>query len=170
MTENQTDEYYEIIYKPKPSIFSSDYLKIIPSDPNFEPTKEQQRAVVNHLAKKYPNNEIKSTLSKKVEFIDSGGNFDSIKCNFCGKKIETENWQDAMDKAYQNSFNNLTFRTLCCDKVTSLNDLEYNMPSGFSKYQIEIVNPEIESIKNEDLFKNIESIIGKNIRLIWAYY
>ncbi|WP_242206728.1 hypothetical protein [Aestuariivivens insulae] len=170
MTENQTDEYFEIIYKPKSSIFSGDYLKIIPSDPNFEPTKEQQKIIINHLAKEYPNNEIKSTLSKNVEFIDSGGNFDSVKCNLCGKNIEIEDWQNDMDRAYQNSFSNLTFQTLCCQKETSLNELEYNMPCGFSKYQIEIINPGIENIEQIGLIKNIESIIDKKIKLIWAHY
>lgn len=170
MIENQADEYFEIIYKPESSIFSGNYLKIIPANPNFIPTREKQLQVINYLAREYPNNEIKSTLNEKVEFIDSGENFESVECNLCGKNIRTNYWQSAMDKAFEGSFVDLTFQTYCCDKKTSLNDLKYDMPCGFSKYNVEILNPEIEKNKENILSENIKSILGENIKLIWVHY
>ena len=170
MTEKQTDEYFEIIYKPKSSTFSGDYLRVIPTDPNFVPTKEHQRKLMNYLASKYPDKEIKSTLNKTVEFIDSGSNFESLVCNVCGQNMEIEDWQNAMDRAYQNSFTDLTFRTSCCDNKTSLNELNYDKPMAFSKYLIEIVNPEIANFEQDEFLKNINSLIGQKTRLIWTHY
>ena len=75
-----------------------------------------------------------------------------------------------MDKAYQTSFVDLTFVTPCCQKQTSLNDLEYEMPSGFSKYVIAIIEPDIERNQKMEVIKNLKEILGQDIELIWAHY
>lgn len=168
--ENQTDDKFELIYKPESSTFSGNQLKIIPTNPNYEPSTEQQKEAIKYLATKFSKNEISSVLTKNVEFIDSGENFESVYCNLCGQTIEIENWQDAMDKAYQTSFADLTLITPCCNKKTSLNDLEYDMPMGFSKYVIELIAPDINDNQKIDLTKNLKEILGQEIKLIWAHY
>ena len=170
LTEIQTDEKFEIIYKPDSSAFSGNSLKIITVEPNFEPSKKQQQAIMNYLITKYPFNEINSTLTKAVEFIDCGENFESVTCNLCGHNIEMEAWQEAMDKAFQNNFSDLTFITPCCHEKANLNDLKYTKPSGFAKYRIEMLSPEFLNVENNDLTQNIKAILGKDIRLIWAHY
>lgn len=170
LKEIQTDEKFEIIYKPDSTAYSGSILKIIPVEPNFEPGKEQQRAIMNYLITKYPFNEVNSTLTKAVEFIDCGENFESVTCNLCGQNIEMEAWQEVMDWASQNNFNDLTFITPCCHEKANLNDLKYTMPSGFSKYRIEILAPEFTDTQNDDLTQKIKAILGKDIRLIWANY
>ncbi|WP_111306817.1 hypothetical protein [Confluentibacter sediminis] len=170
INENRTDEKFELTYKPESSTFSGNQLKIIPTKPNYEPSTEQQKEVIKYLATEFSENEIRSILMKNIEFIDSGENFESVRCNHCGQKIEIENWQEAMDKAYQNSFADLTFLTPCCHKQTCLNDLEYEMPSGFSKYIIELINPNIKDNQKADLIKNLNEILGQDMELIWAHY
>lgn len=168
--ENRTDDKFELIYKPESSTYSGNQLKIIPTEPNYEPSTEQQKEAIRYLASKFSKNELRSILTNKIEFIDCGENFESVSCNHCEQTIEIENWQEAMDKAYQTSFSDLTFLPPCCHKRTSLNDLEYDMPSGFSKYVIELIDPEIKDNQKTDLTKNLKEIIGQDIELIWAHY
>lgn len=168
--ENQTDDKFELIYKPESSTFSGNQLKIIPTNPNYEPSTEQQKEAIKYLASEYWENEISSVLTKNVEFIDSGENFESVSCNLCGLNIDIENWQEAMDKAYQTSFVDRAFVTPCCQRQTSLNDLEYEMPSGFSKYVIELIDPTIEDNQKTELIKNLKIILGQDMELIWAHY
>ena len=168
--ENQTDDRFELIYKPESSTFSGNQLKIIPTNPNYEPSTEQQKGAIKYLATIFSKNEISSVLTKNVEFIDSGENFESVNCNLCGQTIGIENWQEVMDKAYQTWFSDLTFLTPCCHKMTSLNDLEYDLPMGFSKYVIELIDPDINDDQNIDLTKNLKEILGQDIKLIWAHY
>ena len=168
--ENRTDDKFELIYKPESSAFSGNQLKIIPTEPNYEPSTEQQKEAIEYLATEFSKNEIGSVLTKNVEFIDSGENFESVTCNLCGQNIEIENWQETMDKAYQTSFADLTFLTPCCHKKTSLNYLDYEMSSGFSKYVIEISAPDINENQKADLTKNLNEILKHEMKLIWAHY
>lgn len=168
--ENRTDDKFELIYKPESSTFSGNQLKIIPTKPHYEPSTEQQKEAIKYLATEFSKNKIGSILTKNVEFIDSGENFESVTCNHCGQKIEIENWQEVMDTAYQTSFANLAFVTPCCHKLTSLNDLKYDMPSGFSKYVIELIDPDIKDNQKTDLIKNLKEIFGQDMKLIWAHY
>ncbi len=168
MTETKTEGKFEIIYKPESSTFSSNKLRIVPTEPAFEPTDEQQKKAIQYLAEEYPQNEIRSILTKDIQFKDAGENFESVACNLCGQEIEIEYWQEAMDNASHSSFNDLSFVSSCCNSNTSLNDLDYKMTQGFSKYELEIINP---SQKEDDLNRivgDLQSILGKEIRLIWA--
>ncbi len=170
MKEIQTGDKFEIIYQPEAATHSGQQLKIIPVDPYFEPTKEQQKAAINYLVAKYKNSEIRSILTSQVEFIDQGENFDSVFCNHCGQTIEVEFWQEAMDNSYQHSFSDLTIQTPCCHKSSNLNDLNYEMPAGFSKYQLKIIDPDYDDNQKNELIRNLGDILKIEIRLIWAHY
>ena len=168
--ENRTDDKFELIYKPESSTYSGNQLKIIPTEPNYEPSTEQQKEAIKYLTTEFSKNEISSALTKNVEFIDSGENFESVSCNLCGLNIDIDNWQEAMDKAFQTSFSDLSLLTPCCNKQTGLNDLEYDMPSGFSKYVIEVIDPDMSDNQKTDLIKNLTGILGHDMKLIWAHY
>ncbi len=170
MTEVKTEDKFEIIYKPESSTFSSNKLRFIPSDPAFMPADKQQKNAIQYLAETYPQNEIRSILTTDIQFKDAGENFESISCNLCGEEIEIEYWQEAMESANQSSFNDLAIHSPCCHKATSLNDVEYRMPQGFSKYELEIVNPPQKEDDINQIVRNLKSILGKEVRLIWAKY
>ena len=169
MKEIQTDDKFEIVYEPIDVTYSGQNLKVIPTEPNFEPTKEQQRTLIKYSITKYQRSEIRSILTNQVEFIDPGESFDSVFCNHCGQNLEIEYWQDAMDKAYQNAFNDLSIVTSCCNKTTTLNDLKYHFPAGFSKYQL-VINTPMPERTESDFTSEIEQILGKEVRLIWEHH
>lgn len=73
-----------------------------------------------------------------------------------------------MDNAYENLFIDLTFSTPCCKKKTSLNDLNYKWPAGFSKFVVCISNAQNELTKSE-LIK-LQDIFGTTLKIIWAHY
>ena len=77
-------------------------------------------------------------------------------------------WQEAMDKAFVNNFNDLIVITPCCNSVLSLNDLIYEWPAGFSSTSIEIKNAEKNLGPNEK--KKLENILKVKVRIIWAHY
>ena len=146
----------------------STILRIIPSSPSYAPNEQQQQQAKEFLEKIYPENKIESVLKDTIEFVDQGQNFDSIICPFCGKSIETEYWQDAMEKAEETHFTNLTTTTPCCKKHTSLNDLRYVTPAGFAKFVLSINDPETE-MKQSDLM-TLQKILDTPLRTIYAHY
>lgn len=151
-------------------LMSTHILKIIPNEPNYEPTKYQQDEVLKYLKIKYSNHEISADLSREVNFIDQGENFDTVSCSHCRTELDIKFWQERMDEAYKTNFKDLNFISECCTKETSLNDLFYDMPAGFSKYIIAVTNPDYEDLTNSEFILGIESILKKKVRIIWAHY
>lgn len=170
LIEYKDEVKFEMIYQPKTATYSGHHLKIIPTEPSFEPSIQQQYEALHQLISFFKNNEIKSLLTKQIEFVDQGENLDSVSCNFCGTMIDIEYWSEAVNISSQNLFSDLTFQTPCCNKLTNLNDLNYDMPAGFSKYQLIVIDPEYEDYYQNDQVINLQKILGVQIRLIWCHY
>ena len=146
---------------------SDTFLNIIPTTPTYVPSQDSQdnaRALLHSIFKE---KEIEFTTTDTVEFIDQGENFESVSCNLCGHAFELEDWQDAMDKAYEQRFSDLQFSTPCCNKVTSLNHLDYKWPAGFAKFTIRIVNPK-DALDPADLAE-LQKILDTPLRIVWAH-
>ncbi len=147
---------------------SDTYLRLIPTKPDFIPDKPHQdngKAFLNSIFK---NTKIEFEETTDIEFVDPGANFETVSCNYCGRIIDNEFWQEAIDKAYEKHFQVLTFITPCCHKTTSLNALRYQWPAGFAKFSISVSNPAGDISANE--LSELEKILGTNIGKIWAHY
>ncbi len=150
------------------SKMSTTILKFIPTAPVFIPTPINQDKVKAYLKSIFKNTEVKLVQTENIEFVDPGANFETITCDLCGRNINNDVWQHAMDKAYKNHFTDLSFTTPCCDKQTTLNDLKYQWPAGFAKFVIIIYDP-IGDIKPNE-FTELEKLLGTKIRKVWAHY
>jgi hypothetical protein len=154
--------------KLKQRAMASTVFKIISTNPTYLPDNIQQDRANIFLTKLYKNEQIEFIKPDTIQFVDQGENFDSVSCNLCGQNIEIVDWQNAMDKAYDKQFTDLTFVTSCCNKETSLNDLTYHSAAGFAKFVITISDaPDELSDKN---FKELQDILGTTLRKIWAHY
>ena len=74
-----------------------------------------------------------------------------------------------MDKAYEKTrFADLTITLPCCGNVSSLNDVLYEWPTGFARFQLKARNPGkgVEEATVHDL----EEILGCPLRKIWARF
>jgi hypothetical protein len=147
---------------------SNTILKFIPTNPNFIPTAANQDKAKLFLKGIFKSNDIKLEQTESIEFVDPGSNFEAISCNLCGKNINNEVWQNAMDKAYKKHFSDLSFFTPCCHKQTTLNDLTYHASAGFAKFIISVSDPngDIDAAR----FVELEKLLGTPVRKIWAHY
>jgi len=73
-----------------------------------------------------------------------------------------------MDKAHETQFTDLYFVTPCCRQLSSLNDLVYNMPTGFSRFVAAVTDPEEEL--TGDQIQQVEGVSGMPTRIIYARY
>lgn len=147
---------------------SSSILKIISTIPSYTAEKNFQHDAITFLAGLYNLNQIELITTDSIEFIDQGQNFESISCLVCKQDIEIEAWQGMMDLAFQHQFTDLTIITACCNKETSLNDLNYQWPAGFAKFVITISESENDIPQNE--LKELENIFGTPLKMIRARY
>ncbi|MEO8147741.1 MAG: hypothetical protein ABI723_08905 [Bacteroidia bacterium] len=146
---------------------SSTVLKIIPTVPSYVPSSVQQNSSKAILTEFYKGNQIEFLSLDTIEFVDQGANFESVSCNVCRQDIPIEDWQNQMDKLYQNQFNDLTFQTPCKHQ-TSVNDLNYKSPAGFAKFIISISDAQSELPKTS--LERLQEILGTPLRIVWAHY
>ncbi|WP_148041401.1 hypothetical protein [Rufibacter immobilis] len=157
-------------YKPENSVFSGFQLKVIPVDYRLELTEAQNQVIADLITEAFPENEITFDLKNKIEFVDSGVDLETISCSNCGSVIETELWQDGMTKAHETDFADMGFIAPCCKKEVSLNNLKYDTETGFSKYQVTIINPDFDKANHEEFVTLLEKQTGIKMKLIWAKY
>jgi phage FluMu protein Com len=170
MERTSNEDGIKFTYKPDKSVFSDFQLKVIPADHRLELTEAQNQVIADLITKAFPVNEITFELKNKIEFVDSGVNLETISCPKCGSVIETELWQEEMTKAHETNFAYMDFVTPCCKKEVSLNNLKYDTESGFSKYQVTVINPDYDKINHSEFVTLLEKQTGIKMKLIWAKY
>ena len=143
-------------------------LKIISIDPGFVPANNQQQKALELLNQIFRDKEINVVSDDNISFVDQGSNFDDVSCNCCHQLIDTVFGQETMDNAYETGFTDLYFTTPCCNTITSLNDLSYNMPAGFSRFVICIEYPDYELTAQQ--LHELTLVLSTPIRLVYARY
>ena|SRR5450631_717952 len=120
-------------------------IVIVPRDPSFVPTDEQQQRVVGVLNRIAPAAEsVTVEASPEVRFFDCGQNFEGLSCPHCESEISVEWWQDRMDDDTDGSgFRLGTYETPCCEALVTLNELIYDWPQAFGRFCWTVQNPNI---------------------------
>ena len=150
------------------SIVSDSWLILIPTDPMWQPEPAAAERAATRLAQLLPRAEaVSSEFKEDVEFIDAGSNFDTAACPECAADV-TEWWFEAMNTASEVAFADLSCTMPCCGEASSLNDLDYDMPVGFSRFALSASNPDVSRFDGDDL-RSISKELGHPIRTIWRH-
>ncbi len=145
----------------------SDTIKsLIPNNPFYKPSNEQCDAIKSVI----PPDATLQTLSK-VQFADSGENFESVCCPFCHADL-MDWWGGAMDAAYseERGFMQLSVTMPCCGKESSLNNLEYSWPQGFYSAKITLGLDNSAITGEHHILESLKNVTGTSWRMIIAHY
>lgn len=146
---------------------SDNWLILIPTRPNHVPDPQAQEAARALLAELLPEAQVKASVSPKIEFVHPFGNWSGVRCQLCLADIE--DWCiEAIDKASETAFENLSVFTPCCGGAASLNDLDYGWPAGFARFSLEAQNPNVKEL-DAQVVQRLESILGCRLRRIWRH-
>ncbi len=148
---------------------SDNYLRLIPSSPVFIPDKNAIDKVVLLLKEDFPYPDtVHIEIGDSPQFIDQGTNFERVVCPCCNETLDLGWWQNAMDNAFANRFQNLSVKVPCCGRETTLNDLIYDWPAGFAQFWIEISDPGLGV--TDTRLNQLETILGSPLKKIWTHY
>src|ERR1700722_18500832 len=128
---------------------SDNWLRYIPSEPNFQPTlsaAEKAQLLLASFALRA--DQVRFEFTADVRFIDPGSNWTTGKCSACGPDAQSW-WKNAMSALYKAKFSNLEVIAPCCGARVSLNDLDYVWPAGFARFVIEAKNPGLKNLTEE---------------------
>lgn len=147
---------------------SDSIVKIIPGDPFYRMDTHEAQQVVNLLKARFPMCSVEATFYETPAFVDCGGNLVNISCPVCGASLSFDWWGDAMDASFQSRFSDLSVNLPCCGKMSTLNDLDYHFPCGFSCVEFDIWNPPEFSV-DEELSAKLQTLLGGRFRTIYAH-
>lgn len=74
-----------------------------------------------------------------------------------------------MDKAYEETrFADLAAILPCCGRLSSLNDLQYDWPAGFARFQLRVRDPGKDI--DEAMLQELERILACSLKKVWAHF
>jgi hypothetical protein len=148
---------------------SDNFLRYIPVDPSFQPTRDAALAAAGLLRALLPQaRSIDSKFFEGVRFIDAGGNWSGVRCPSCGADAEPW-WGDAMSEAAKGGFASLDVQSRCCGTPVSLNGFDFGWPVGFASYVLEAANPTSKGLSRSQL-SALEAKLGCALKEIPAHY
>jgi hypothetical protein len=152
---------------------SDDVLSVIPTDPRWQPTREageQAAAIASRLALREDDLDVEVDVEwhETVAVVDCGQNLERITCGRCNAEIGTDWWGDLLEERFETGFDDLVVRLPCCGAESSLNDLDYNWPCGFAKFEIALWNPGLDWFADDELTLLAETL-GHPVRQIRAH-
>jgi hypothetical protein len=150
---------------------NTEYLCIIPANPQYVPTVDGQESALAAFTKMLPMAEsVDVVVHKEIRFIDAGMKFELVSCPLCESELDQIWWGDAMNTAQRSSFEKLDIRLPCCDAPSTLNNLNYKMPSGFARFLLQAREPKLGRYLTVDKLQALESILGTPLKQIWAQH
>lgn len=135
------------------------------------PSEEAADAALNLLSAIVPyRDSIEAKRYPGIRFVDQGGNFERIQCPSCRSEIPSSQWRDWMDESHLTGFSSRSVVLVCCGSESDLNDLIYQGPAGFSRFVLEIMNPNPAHWLSREDEVRIGNALGCRIRQILAHY
>jgi hypothetical protein len=149
---------------------SDDYTIWIPLDPSFVPDEAAAQRAVEWLSARAPRaHEVNVEISPEIRFVDCGANFSSVRCHLCGSELETDWWQEAMDRAASTAFKDRVVDLPCCGARAGLEMLHCEWPQGFARFALQALNADIgEPTPKDD--ETVARLLGTPVRRIHAHY
>ncbi len=145
---------------------SDHYVILIPDSPTYVPSKEAQERALALFREFTPNADTTSAEEfASVRFMDCGGNFETVACPDCGMELEQAWFGRAMGEDYEDGFRLSPIVLPCCSKRRRLDELVFEWPQGFARFQLEALNPRIGDLPQE-VIARLEQILGCKLVLI----
>jgi hypothetical protein len=139
--------------------------------PDNMPDADTYKIAQAMLATAFPHaSKVTVVVTDEVGVIDPGANLDDeIRCPMCDSEIDRTWWLAAMDKAAQTKFTQLDYIVPCCGCNLSLNNLNYRWGLGFSRFALEVRDYDASALP-EDTRRQLEELLGCELKIIWAHY
>lgn len=147
----------------------SDFIyKIISEKIDYDITEEIIHKVKDYINLNIIAENVECKKYEQVVFVDCGENLELISCPKCNNRLSLDWWAKRMENASKNAFSNLLVTLPCCKEQVSLNDLNYHFICGFSKFEVDIINP--ENSLNMIMIQDIEKLLCEKVKIIECCY
>ncbi|MEU8218257.1 hypothetical protein AB0C47_21130 [Micromonospora taraxaci] len=157
-------------------IVSDLYIRLIPTNPDWQPTHEAATGAGAYVASLFSGpddavEEVEYKFYDRVTLIDAGENTSQITCSRCGRDVSLDWLGDLVRGNGSPSFDHLDVTVPCCGAVVPLNGLHYDWPIGFARFEVSAMNPTRAQyeLDTEELAR-VGDLLGHPVAQILAHY
>ena len=150
---------------------STTYLCLVSLDPEWTPQGDEVIEKMVSLAwNAFPDaEELEPLTHDHLAFVHPFENLESVTCPNCDGSLHEWFWDLIDDECYQGEAPPvMVVEYPCCKKTGSLADLIFHWPATFAKFQLDVMNPEVDEFPSE-LVAQLESLTGQKFGGIWAH-
>ncbi|MFC4021749.1 hypothetical protein ACFOW4_27960 [Micromonospora sp. GCM10011542] len=157
------------------SAVSDGYIRLIPTDLNWQPTPEAAAEAVAYVARLFsgPDDDVEHVdheFYDQVTLVDAGENTTRITCSRCAGEIDMEWFYDLIEESGE-SFDNLDATVPCCGALVSLDTLHYDWPVGFARFEVCAMNPTRAKYElDAQELVDVATLLGHPVTQILAHY
>lgn len=154
---------------------SDDWIRVIPTSPSWQPDREAAKSAVEYVSGLFvgPDNaldDVQAEFHQGIALIDSGVNTASFTCAACSTVIGIEWVLDIVDERSED-LSNLDVHLPCCGALASLNELDYDWPMGFARFEIGVLNARRATYElDEAELHEVGRLLGHPVRQVLAHY
>lgn len=149
---------------------SETILRLIPTDPRWQPAPDAARTATEVFAALVPRAaEVAARFFAELVFCDPGSNLERVGCPACGSELALDWWSVQMERSAATTFSDLGVTTPCCGARTSLDDLAYDWPAGFARYELSARDPDRDRLGDAELTA-VGQVLGHPLRQVVARY
>jgi hypothetical protein len=142
------------------------WMRVIPTVPGWLPSEDAAEVARQRMVELCPGARAVSAMTHdSVEFIDQGANLLAVRCPVCGSELDGDWWGAAMGEAAEGEFTDLAVTAPCCGTATSLNDLAYDWPAGFARFELNVEGPDRSWLTEQEL-GSVAVALGHPVRQI----
>jgi hypothetical protein len=160
------------------------YIRLIPTDPRWQPTAEAATAAAAYVAQLFsgPGDAVERVdceFYERTTLIDAGEWTDLITCSRCAQNIDVKqffelliaNSSPAGRVVHRLAFDSLEMRAPCCGAIVALDALVYDPPFGFARFELSAMNATRATYElDAEELAEVEALLGHALTQVLAHY
>ncbi|MFC6022832.1 hypothetical protein ACFP2T_42595 [Plantactinospora solaniradicis] len=154
---------------------SDGYIRLIPTDLEWQPTPDAAAAAAAYVARLFSGpaddvEEVDYEFYDRVTLIDAGENTTRIRCSRCDGESDV-GWLYDLAEENDEGFERLDVAVPCCGAVVLLDTLRYDWPMGFARFEVSAMNPTREKYELDAAeLADVAALLGHPVTQILAHY
>jgi hypothetical protein len=161
---------------------SDDYIRVIPTDPEWQPTIEAADGAVEYVAGLFagPGDHVEAVepvFYERTTLIDAGQYMEDVFCPRCGAAIGLDWFWDLLRARNggrmvgEPTIGDLGVITPCCGTALTLPELRFEAPVGFARFEVSAMNwaRSVSELSDEELM-TAGGILGHAVTQIHTRY
>lgn len=154
---------------------SDNWVRLIPSAPTWYPESTAAESAVAYVSGLFAGpgdstDEVSAHFHDAVSLIDSGVNTAYFTCTACSVITDVD-WVFQVVDERSADLSDLSVVLPCCGAPASLNDLNYDWPMGFARFEIGVLNGTRAHYElDESELRRVGELLGHPVRQVLAHY